>query len=815
MAGFTFVGRESELSAFRQMLERPQGEMLVVAGPEGAGKSHLLRQFRHEADSAGRHAVLHCCVGCLLDSDLRQYAILSSMAAAHEAAAAGGLSLVPNAREFFGHLLGEDHRSVSAKLLGLLAVAAAPLDADARLVLLLDLGRAQGGHAFPLEFFAHRIPEKVKFVVALTEAPEALADQPDLIVIPALPPLGEAEVGRLLEFHLPRGTATAPLVGAVTTAFGGNPLRTDLAAKLLAGAADPAAAAATLPPTAPELCQQLLDHLSDEQRRLVECLARVPSGVDASALRALLGAAETDLGRLLLSDEVRNLVLMRRGPRGTDACLFHETLADLFRQEKDETVAPFHRRVAAHFLDRLQRDPHDVEALSAHSYHIRLAGDPEQFMQDFPRTLKQKHRLGLLHLLASEYRLLLMWARNSETPINRPLCMANLARIYQELNQPEDALRYHKEAMETYQKQNDRSGTAVQLGCIATALCDLGHHDEAIRSLQRAMAINEALGHRTALASDLTSLGTIQERLDRLHDALGSFQKALDLYRGLKDDMDVAIQLGRVAGIHRKLGNRREAVARYQEAWRLNNRNGATRAEVDDLCNLGSVFDELDETDKAVTCVQQAIELDHALGDRHVEARHLRTLGSMQLKQGEANDAARCLGQAVTLARSFGDPSGEAIALLDLAKAHRTAGRMPDARKALEQAAGLAARISSGHLAGQVRLALEELGAAPEAEEKPEPAPPPPAPPPQEAPVDALPEDVSLLDEADEALAEETADLPAPLASPGESAGDVAALRAQLEEAQREIAALRADLAQQKQIAETLKEVMAKAIQKP
>lgn len=812
LAGFTFVGRESEVAAFRQMLERPQGETLLVGGAEGTGKSHLLRQLRLEAERAGHHAVVHCCLGHLLDADLRQYAILSCMAAAHEAgAASGGLTLVPSAREFFGHLLGEDHRPVSEKLLGLLAVAAAPLDAASRLVLLLDLGRAQGGHAFPLEFFAHRLPAKVKLVVATAEAPEALAGQPTVTVVPELPPLAEAEVGRLLEFHLPRGTAVAPLVGRARAAFGGNPLLTDLGAKLLAGAADRAAALAALPATAPELCQQFLTHLGDESRRLIECLARVPSGLDAAALRDLLGASEADLGQMLLADDVRSLIVMRRGPRGTDACIFHESLADLFRQEKDDTVALFHRRAAAHFLERLQRDPHDVEALSAHSYHIRLAGDPVQFMQDFPRTLKQKHRLGLLHLLASEYRLLLMWSRAGESPINRPLCMANLARIYQELGQPQEALRYHKEAMEVYQQQKDRSGTAAQLGCIATALCDLGHHDEAIRSLQQAMAINEALNRKAALGSDLASLGTIQERLGRPHDALRSFQKALDLCRELRDDVDAAAQLGHIAAIHRKLGNRREAVARYQEAWRLNNRSGAARAEVDDLLNLGFVFDELDETGKAITCVQQAIELDHALGDRHVEARHLRTLGAMQLKQGEADEATRCLEQAATLSRSFGDPAGEAVALLELAKTHRAAGRIPAARQALEQAAALAARISNGGIAEQVRLALEDLGAAPKAEDAPQPTPP------QEAPVESPLDDVRL-DEPDAEAEKGTFSFSAssaPLAPPAGGGAEAAALRAQLEETRRELAALKAELAQQKQIAETLKEIMAKAIQKP
>jgi len=826
LAGFTFVGREAQVAAFRQMLERPEGEALLVAGAEGCGKSHLLRQLRHEAERVGRHVVLHCCLGHLLDADLRQYAILSSVAAAHEPAAlhAGGMPsergpagrLVPNPREFFGHLLGEDHRPVSEKLLGLLSVASGHLAPESRLVLLLDLGRAQSGNAFPVEYLTRRLPENVKLVIAAGVVPEGLADLRNAAIVPELPPFGEAEVARLLDFHLPRGTAVQPLAAVALEVFQGSPLLTDLAAKLVADSASPAAALGTLPASAPDLCQQLLAHLSEEQRALVDCLARVPSGLDATALRVLLGLSEADLQRLLLCEEIRNVVVLQRGPRGIDACLSHESLGDLYLGEKDPQTAVFHKRVAAHFLGLVHKDPHHVEALSAHSYHIRLSGDPTQFMQDFPRTLRLKQGLGLLHLLASEYRLLLMWSRTSDTPINRALCTANLARIYQQLGAHQEALRHHKEALDTYQKQRDRSGTAVQLGCIASALCDLGHHDEAIKSLQQAMAINEALGSKAALASDLTSLGTLQERLGRLHDALHSHQRALDLYRGLKDELDAATQLSRIAAIHRKLGNRREAVARFQEAWRLNSRNGAARAEIDDLCNLGFVFEELKETGKAVTCVQQAIELDHSLGDRHAEGSHLRILGSMHLEQHEPAEAVRCLEQAVTLARSFGDPGGEAAGLLALAKAQRAAGRPADARQALEQAAALAARLSDADTAEQVRTALGELGSASgeqvESQEKEESesgaskaAADAPA-------VEPPPEEVGI-EEAHTPLAEEPELVPAAEAAEILGGEDVAALRAELAEARREIAELKAEVEQQKQIADALKEVMAKAMQ--
>jgi len=828
--GFTFVGREAEVAAFREMLGRPQGELLLVAGPEGSGKSHFLRQLRQEAEGLGRHVVLHCRLGYLLDADLRQYAIISALAAAHDAgpprpvgpgeAERPALHLVPNPREFFGHLLGEDRRPVTQKLLGVLAAASRGLDADSRLVVLLDMGRVESADAFPIEFVAHRLPEGVKMVIGIDDVPSGLEEMANATVIPHLPPFDEGEARRLLEFHLPEGAPAGELAGPLLARFAGNPLTTDAAVKLLAGAPDPAAALANLPATAAGLCKQLLGRLNDTQRALVECIARVPSGLDTDGLRKLLGPAGGDAGPALLEDEVRDIVLTHRTARGTEVHVFHESFGDLFLGEKSPGVTAFHKRAATHFLDLVQKNPHDVDALGAHSYHIRLSGDRVGFLQDFPRTLRLKQNLGLLHLLAGEYRLLLLWARSGDAPVNRPLCMSNLARIYQQLGQPQEALRYHKDALDIYQRDSDRHGTAAQLSAIASVLSDLGHQEEAVKSLQQAMAINESLGNKAALAADLATLGTLLERLDRTQDALRAHQRSLEIYRELRNELDAAAQLSHIAALLRKLGNPSDAVARYQEAWRLNNRNGATRAEIADLCHLGMVFDELGDMEKAITCLQQAIELDRMTSEHHGESAHLRTLADMHLKVHDTAAAVQCLERSATLAHSYGDPLGEIQSLLALAAAYREGRRLDDARRTLEQAAALAARFSNPKAQAQALEALEELNRL--AAEQPS--------------AEARPADEELRDEealaeaelADDVQLEGTADSearterqPEPHDAPG-PAGGAAALaaqrlgelettRAELEEMRQRVADLEAKLEEVIRANQSLKKALDKA----
>ncbi len=803
MAGFTFVGREAELAAFRQMLERPQGELLVVAGGEGTGKSHLLRQFRQEAELDGRHAAYYCRLGHLLDADLRQYAVIRAIETAHEggsgeqpevpAGAKATVRLVPNPHEFFGYLLGEDRRPAAERLRALLVAASRSLEPASRLVLLLDMGRAEGETVFPIEALARRLPEGVKLVVALNEPPAGVAGLGNATVIPKLPPLGEADVRRLVEFHCQPGTASDALAALALARFGGDPLLTDAAVKLAAGAPDPATALTGLPAEAPGLCQRLLNQLTEERRAVVECLARAPSGLDLASLRALLDMPEDAIRRVLMCREVQNVVLTHSGAGAARACVFQECFADLFFGEKSPEVAAFHKRAAAHFLSLVQKNPHDIEALAAHSFHIRLSGDHAQFMtQDFPRTLRAKQNLGLLHMLAGEYRVLLMWSRSGATTVNRPLCMANLARIYQQLGDLQEALRHHREALDIYQKENDRNGTATQLAAIASVLSELGHREEAAKSLQQALAISESTGSKAAVAADLAALGSLQERLGHLDEALRSHQRAADLYRELKNDLDLAEELAHVAALHHKLGKLREAIARYQEAWRLNSRHGAVRATLANLCELGTLFDQLGDREKAVNCLQQAIELARSLGDRHAEATHLRSLAAMHLKALDPDEAVRCLEQAVTVTRSFADPVGEVAALLELAAARRAAGRAQEARSPLEAAAALAARLCDPDAQAKAQSALEDLDRL-LAEER-----------------ELAANIPSGKPAAPEPAAEEVA---LDGAGHADAADDPAELRRQLHEARLRIAELEAELAREKQIAETLQDIMAKAMQ--
>ena len=720
MAGFTFVGRESEIAGFRELFQRPGGELLLVTGPEGTGKSHLLRRFRREAEAAGSHFVQFNDLTSFSDADLRYYAIISTLAAGHSAQrqADGGSppapELLPNPREFLDSLMTEDRRPPCEKLLRVFSAASTHLGDSARLILLLDLGRAVGEGASPVEFLARRLPDKIKLVIAAPEVPPGLDGSEHVTVIDGLPALTEAEVARLLEFHLPKGAVTADLLAVVMKRYGGRAMAIDLAAKMAAAARDPAEELASLPTTPAALCGEAPSRLTDEQLELARCIARVPSGVDIDCLRALTQFSDADLGRLLRTDAVRNVVITQRTVRGPEARLFHELLADavLADAPDDEPEArTLHQLAAGYFLEAVQNDPTDVAAIGAHGHHLRLSGDKGQFIHDFPKTYKAKHSFRLFQQLADEYQQLIDYCDElGETSINRPACLANLGRVYQELGQNESALDTHRQALALYEEADDGAGTAEQLANIASVLQALGQLDDAIEHLQRATALDQAADNEPALAADLNNLGIIYQQLDRHDDALQCHQRALELHEHLGSDVGCANQLANMAAIHRARRDLHAARECYQKAWVIDTRTGNVLAQIVDLCNLGLIFQELGDMEKAVASYQQVIELDRSVADREAETAHLRTLAAMYLKLGQHHDQTiQTLQQALDTDRSIGNPKGEAADLLALANAYRVAGELTMARDLLERATGFLTRLGDTDALAAARRTLENI----------------------------------------------------------------------------------------------------------
>jgi len=476
---------------------------------------------------------------------------------------------------------------------------------------------------------------------------------------------------------------------------------------------NPAQTLTALPTSVPELCEALVAQLDPGQRSLVEAIARVPSGVDIACLRAVTEFSDAELGRLLRSEGIRNMVITQRSARGPEAGLCHELLAQAVLAASPSSpgeARTFHQLAAGFFLSRLQRDPADAVALAAHGRHLRLAGDKGLFIQAFPRTYRAKHSFRLFEQLAEEYRLLLRYCDElGETAINRPACLANLGRVYQELGQYDDALVCHREALALCQQAEDPAGQAEQLANLAAALQAQGQREEAVAYLQRAVTLDQETGNEPALAADLNNLGILLQQVERYDDALACHRRALALHQQADNDVGCANQLANMAAIHRARGDRDAARECYQKAWALDSRTGNVLAQITDLCNLGRLFADMGEMGKAIASYQNAIGLDRQVADREAEGAHLRALAALHVQAGQTDEAHALLAQALELDRSLGNQAGEAEDLTALGQAHRAAGALSTAREHVERAAALHADLGNDADVAAARRLLDAI----------------------------------------------------------------------------------------------------------
>jgi len=718
VAGFTFVGRERELAAFREFVQRPSGEVLLITGPSGSGKSHLLRRMRREADALQHHFVLAEELGVFADAALRHYAVITSLARLHRSGPshsemASGTHLFVKSDEFLASLLSEERMPPCERLHRALSVTAETLETDARLVALLDLGAVDDPDAFPIEFFARSLPGRIKLVIAKRTAPPELAATAAVTVLPPLAAFTPDEAAQIFEFNLPDQPDSHQLAQAAWRTCQGHPLSIDLAAKIAASSADPTREMATLQADPSGLSRTLANCLDEAQQRLAASVARVPAGVGIGLLRTLTDMSDRQLSHVIRTDGMRNVLLTQRTGEGLHACIFHETFADAVVASMPSTpgeVQAFHKRAAACFLTQVEEDATNVHALSAHAYHLRQSADKQQFISDFPRTYKAKHSFHLLRHLADEYTRLIEYCRQlGDTSISLPMCLANLGRVLQDLDQHDEAIERYREALELCEQQNDLAGAAEQYANLASAHQTTGQFTEAISELEQAAKLDEQAGNGAGLAADWNTLGIICQELGQPERALQYHKKALELHETLQNDVGRANQLANMANIHRQLGDLDQARDCYQQAWQLDAKVSPTPAQVADLCNLGVVFEDLAELDKALSCYEQAIALDRVTADREAEATHLRIMASITQRLGREDEALALLRQALQIDRAIGSKSGETADLMALGDVCRAADDLPLARDMYLQATQFTAELGDTDGEAAARRALEEM----------------------------------------------------------------------------------------------------------
>lgn len=211
----------------------------------------------------------------------------------------------------------------------------------------------------------------------------------------------------------------------------------------------------------------------------------------------------------------------------------------------------------------------------------------------------------------------------------------------------------------------------------------MGRWEEEGRVREEAVALADADGAAAVRVRTRSALATHRHRTGRLHEARGLLLEALNSAPAEGADWgDVGVLL-RLGNVNVDLGRYGEARDAYERALARARETSNVQGEATAMGNMGVLLHDEGRYEEAREHHARHLSLAIALADRRGEARAMSNLGRVEWAAGRYAQALRSYDRHLALVRAIGDRRGEGQAIGGRACCLRMLGNSTEARDAL------------------------------------------------------------------------------------------------------------------------------------
>jgi tetratricopeptide (TPR) repeat protein len=224
----------------------------------------------------------------------------------------------------------------------------------------------------------------------------------------------------------------------------------------------------------------------------------------------------------------------------------------------------------------------------------------------------------------------------------------------------EEALKYFAQAKQRFQiladtdDQNAMRMAAIVIGKTVRCFDSLGRLDESAAASEDAINQFQKLNDKRSIAVAKGNLGNVRMLQGHDEEALKAYAEARDIFASLSEPRMVAAAWHQIGIVHRQAKYFDQAEQAYRQSLAIKVQLKDRAGEASSLSELGTLYDELGRLEEAAIFYQQASDIDIDLRDIYNEGLDRSNLANTLITLKRYDEARRELHRAIECKKLYG-----------------------------------------------------------------------------------------------------------------------------------------------------------------
>jgi tetratricopeptide (TPR) repeat protein len=475
---------------------------------------------------------------------------------------------------------------------------------------------------------------------------------------------------------------------------------------VLKGALDEAA----VPRNARDLVGLKLGRLDDEQRETLEAAAVLGYEFDAALLADVLGDQKIKLLKRLATLERKHRLLVSSGKSS-----FRFAGRQVYEAVYDSITPALRTEYHAVVADTILKEggagettPQASYSLLYHLLHADRAAEAEPYVD---RALEYVG--ASFHASYATPFLEKANAALAKAPPAKRLAIAmKLWGFYELLARRADQLRVLAQARANADELGEPGPRARAYACMAHTYAFTGEPAKAETEAQAALALAREAKDRHWEGNTLHLLGVLAYRRGEFARAAERWREALAIRKEIGDRRGQASTLQTLGAVMPLIGEGAQALDTLQQSLAISREIGDRRVECVILNTIANSLVDAMRVEESLARLEEAIRISRELGAGAQEASQLCNVGRAHSLLGRVDRAKECFDRALGLFRALDNPTGEVSTLTSLGDVLNAFGEHGTARERFEAALEIARRIGAKPEVIQAERALAGIAHA-------------------------------------------------------------------------------------------------------